>query len=241
MPGKDLLIIDDDPMVGESLREMLSLEGYGVDTALDGEAGLARLKSGRYRLILSDIQMPGLSGLDLLKELKGRTPETTIIFITGHGHIDGAVEAIKLGAYDYLTKPIDDLRLKLTIRNALEQQNLLDNYQALKRRCQPWDLDENLVCADRKMAELMELVQTIADTAATVLITGESGTGKSLLARSIHEHSGRRDRPFVKISCGSLSETLLEALWPRQGLLHRGHPRQEGQIRGRPRRHHFPG
>jgi DNA-binding NtrC family response regulator len=211
MSGKDLLIIDDDPLVGESLKEMLSLEGYRVEAVLDGDAALAKLQATRYRLILSDIQMPGLSGLDLLKELKGRAPETTIIFITGHGNIDGAVAAIKLGAYDYLTKPIDDLRLKLTIRNALEQQELLDSYQSLKRRLKPWALEENLVFGDRKMDELMGLVQAIADTMATVLIAGESGTGKSMLARYIHEHSGRRGKPFVKISCGSLSETLLES------------------------------
>jgi DNA-binding NtrC family response regulator len=169
------------------------------------------LTEDQYQLILSDIQMPGLNGFELLKEVKGRCPDTAIIFITGHGHIDGAVEAIKLGAYDYIIKPIDDLRLKLTIGHALEQKKLLSSYHSLKQRLRPWSLDEQLVFGDRKMDQLMELVHTIADTMATVLITGESGTGKSVLTRYIHNNSSRRSGPFVKISCGSLSETLLES------------------------------
>jgi DNA-binding NtrC family response regulator len=203
--------VDDDPLVCDSLKEMLLLEGYGVDTALNGDQALAKLKEERFRVILSDIQMPGLNGLGLFRELKGRSPDTPVIFITGHGHIDGAVEAIKLGAYDYITKPIDDLRLKLTLRRALEQAELQNSYQSLKKRLRPWELAENLVFRDRKMGQLLELVHAIADTMATVLITGESGTGKTLLARYIHEHSSRREGPFGKISCGSLSETLLES------------------------------
>ncbi len=211
MANKDLLIVDDEPLVCESLKEMLDMEGYRVDAVLNGAAALEKLQEERYQLILSDIRMPGLNGIELLKELKGRSPDTAIIFITGHGHIEGAVEAIKLGAYDYITKPIDDLRLKLTISHALEQQRLLASYQTLKQRLKPWTLDENFVFGDRKMDQLMELVHTIADTMATVLITGESGTGKSVLARYIHANSSRHSGPFVKISCGALSESLLES------------------------------
>ncbi len=211
MSRKDLLIVDDDPLVCESLKEMLTLEGYRADAVFDGASALAKLKGQQYRLILSDIQMPGLNGIELLKELKGQAPDSTIIFITGHGHIEGAVEAIKLGAYDYLTKPIDDLRLKLTIKRAMEQIELQASYQSLKQRLKPWDISAELVFADHKMDKLMEVVHAIADTMATVLITGESGTGKSMLARYIHDHSTRRDGPLVKISCGSLSESLLES------------------------------
>jgi DNA-binding NtrC family response regulator len=211
MANKDILIVDDEALVGESLKEMLTLEGFSADAVLDGQAALAKIKDDHYDLILSDIQMPDLNGIELLKELKGRSPDTAVIFITGHGHIAGAVEAIKLGAYDYITKPIDDLRLKLTIGHALEQKKLRASYDSLKQRIKPWSLDETLVVGDRKMDQLLELVHTIADTMATVLITGESGTGKSMLAHYIHLHSHRRDEPFVKISCGSLSETLLES------------------------------
>src|SRR5512135_28041 len=164
MADKDLLIVDDEPLVCESLKEMLSMEGYRVDAAVNGLAALDKLQTDQYQLVLSDIQMPGLNGIELLKELKGRSPDTAIIFITGHGHIDAAVEAIKLGAYDYITKPIDELRLKLTIGHALEQQQLLASYHSLKQRRKPWTLDEHLVFGDRKMDQLMELVHTIADT-----------------------------------------------------------------------------
>jgi len=208
---KKILVVDDDSIVCESLKEMLTLEGYLVDTALDGASALDKVKQEPFNLILSDIQMPGLNGIDLLKELKGLDSNAFIIFITGHGHIDGAVEAIKLGAYDYITKPIDDTRLKFTIQRALEQQSLLKDYQSLKQRLKPWDLQDFLKFRDRKMEQLLELVHTIADTQATVLITGESGTGKSLLAKYIHQQSSRKHRPFVKISCGALSETLLES------------------------------
>jgi two-component system, NtrC family, response regulator AtoC len=211
MANKDVLVVDDDVLVCESLKEMLLLEGFNADAVLDGQAALAKIKEDHYQVVLSDIQMPGLNGLELLKELKGRSPDTTVIFITGHGHIAGAVEAIKLGAYDYIVKPIDDLRLKLTIGHALEQKKLQASYEDLKKRVKPWNLDEHLVFSDRKMDQLLGLVHTIADTMATVLITGESGTGKSMLAHYIHQHSSRREGPFVMISCGSLSETLLES------------------------------
>ncbi len=208
---KDLLIVDDDSLVCESLKEMLLLEGFSVDAVMSGQEALDKIKNQYYQVILSDIQMPGLDGIELLKELKGRTPDTTVIFITGHGHIAGAVEAIKLGAYDYITKPIDDLRLKLTIHHALEKKKLQASYDSLKRRLKPWNLDDTLVFGDPKMGQLLEMVHTIADTMATVLITGESGTGKSMLAQYIHAHSHRQEGHFGKISCGSLSETLLES------------------------------
>jgi DNA-binding NtrC family response regulator len=211
MANKDILVVDDDALVCESLKEMLILEGFSADGVLDGESALAKIQDDHYQVILSDIQMSGLNGIELLKELKGRSPDTTVIFITGHGHIAGAVEAIKLGAYDYITKPIDDMRLKITIKHALEQKKLQASYDSLKQRLRPWSLDENLVFGDRKMDQLLELVHTIADTMATVLITGESGTGKTMLAHYIHKHSHRQEGPFVKISCGSLSETLLES------------------------------
>ena len=137
MADKDLLIVDDDPLICESLKEMLLLEDYTVDAVRDGQAALAKLQRDRYQLVLSDIQMPGLNGVELLKELKGRAPDTIVIIITGHGYIEGAVEAIKLGAYDYITKPIDDIHLKLTIAHALEQKKLLASYNSLKQRLKP--------------------------------------------------------------------------------------------------------
>jgi DNA-binding NtrC family response regulator len=208
---KDILIVDDDSLVCESLKEMLTFDGYSVDTALSAPVALTKVKEDGFNLILSDIQMPGMNGLDLLKEIKGLNSDALLVFITGHGHIDGAIEAIKLGAYDYITKPIDDLRLRVTIQRALDQHKLMASYESLKKRLKPWDLQETMLFRDRKMEQLLELVHTIADTLATVLITGESGTGKSLLAQYIHNQSSRQSKPFIKISCGSLSETLLES------------------------------
>jgi DNA-binding NtrC family response regulator len=208
---KDILIVDDDSLVCDSLKEMLTFDGYSVDTALSAAAALGKVKEDGFHLILSDIQMPGMNGLDLLKEIKGLDADALLVFITGHGYIDGAIEAIKLGAYDYITKPIDDLRLRVTIQRALEQHKLMASYESLKKRLKPWDLQENMLFRDRKMEQLLELVHTIADTQATVLITGESGTGKSLLAQYIHNQSSRQRKPFIKIACGSLSETLLES------------------------------
>ncbi|MGQ9920412.1 MAG: sigma-54-dependent transcriptional regulator [Desulfobacca sp.] len=211
MKQKDILIVDDDELVCLSLQELLRMEGYDVDSTLDGLEALQKLKSTKYSLIISDIRMPTLDGIELLKEVRGKNLDSFLIFITGHGHIDGAVEAIKLGAYDYITKPIDDVRLKLTIRRALEQKELLDSYENLKKKIRPWELDDRIIIKDRKMVQLLDLVQTVSETLATVLITGESGTGKSLLAKYIHRHSSRKDGPFIELSCGTLSETLLES------------------------------
>ena len=211
MPFKDILIVEDDPLVCRSLKEMLALEGYAVEAAASGPEALERLRHQRYHLVLSDIRLPGMNGLELFKELAGLAPETAVVFITGHGHIEGAVKAIKLGAYDYLTKPLDDLRLKVTLKRALEQQKLKASYSSLKRRFQPWEGEEVFISRDRSVQELLGLVDAVAGTMATVLVAGESGTGKSLLARYIHQHSLRARGPFVAISCGSLTETLLES------------------------------
>jgi len=169
---KDILIVDDDDLVCHSLRELLSIEGYEVDSTLDGLEALQRLDETHYSVIISDIRMPSIDGIELLKEIKGKNIESLLIFITGHGHIDGAVEAIKLGAYDYVTKPIDDIRLKLTIKRALEKKKLLASYQSLKKKIRPWELDDRIIVKDRKMIELLDIVHMVAETMATILITG---------------------------------------------------------------------
>ncbi len=211
MNKKDILIVDDDDLVCHSLRELLGIEGYDVDSTLDGIDALKRLRDTNYSLIISDIRMPSMDGIELLKEIRGKNSESLLIFITGHGHIDGAVEAIKLGAYDYVTKPIDDIRLKLTIKRALEQKQLMASYQSLKKKIRPWEMDDRIIVKDRKMIELLDIVQMVSETMATILITGESGTGKSMLAKYIHRHSSRQEGHFIELSCGTLAETLLES------------------------------
>lgn len=211
MNRKDILIVDDDELVCHSLKELLGIEGYNVDSTLDGIDALNKLKETAYSLIISDIHMPSIDGIELLKEIRGKNLESLLIFITGHGHISGAVEAIKLGAYDYVTKPIDDVHLKLTIKRALEQKQLLASYQSLKKKVRHWELDDRIIVKDRKMVELLDVVHMVSETMATILITGESGTGKSMLAKYIHRHSSRSDGPFIELSCGTLAETLLES------------------------------
>jgi DNA-binding NtrC family response regulator len=208
---KDILIVDDDDLVCHSLKELLGMEGYDVDSTLDGLDALKKIKDTKYSLIISDIRMPSMDGIELLKEIRGKNLESLLIFITGHGHIDGAVEAIKLGAYDYVTKPIDDIRLKLTIKRALEQKQLLASYQSLKKKIRPWEMDDRIIVKDRKMIELLDIVHMVSETMATILIMGESGTGKSMLAKYIHRHSSRYEGPFIELSCGTLAETLLES------------------------------
>ena len=211
MNRKDILIVDDDELVCHSLKELLGIEGYNVDSTLDAIDALSKLNNTKYSLIISDIRMPSMDGIELLKEIRGKNLESLLIFITGHGHIDGAVEAIKLGAYDYVTKPIDDIRLKLTIKRALEQKQLLASYRSLKKKVRHWEMDDQIIVKDRKMTELLDVVHMVAETMATILITGESGTGKSMLAKYIHRHSARSEGPFIELSCGTLAETLLES------------------------------
>lgn len=211
MNQKDILIVDDDDLVCHSLKELLGMEGYDVDSTLDALDALKRLNETKYSLIISDIRMPSMDGIELLKEIRGKNLESLLIFITGHGHIDGAVEAIKFGAYDYVTKPIDDIRLKLTIKRALEQKQLLASYQSLKKKIRPWEMDDRIIVKDRKMVELLDIIQMVSETMATILITGESGTGKSIFAKYIHRHSSRHEGSFIELSCGTLAETLLES------------------------------
>lgn len=210
MAQKDLLIVADDPEMSLSLKEMLFPEGYSLDATLNGVAALGRLREDRYQVILSDLQMPGLSGIQFLKEVQGRCPDTLLVFIAGRDQMDEMAEALRLGAYDYLTRPIDGLRLRLTLQRAMEQRKLKASFQSLQRRLKPWECNEKLVFRDPRMGQVLELAHAAADTLAPVLITGESGTGKYLLARCLHDHSSRRAGPFVRINCGSLTGSVLE-------------------------------
>ncbi len=207
----EILVVDDDSLARYSLKEMMSLEGYAVRTAEDGETALAALREAPCDVVITDISMPGLSGFDLLKTVTHKYPDTIVILITAYGRIEDAVNGIKLGAYEYITKPLNDDEVKISIERALEQKNLrLENLE-LKRRLGEKFRFDNLVGNDHRMHEIFDLISIIADTEATILITGASGTGKSTIARAIHYHSRRKDRPLVEISCGALSENLLES------------------------------
>ncbi len=206
-----VLIVDDEKGMRDFLSIMLKKEGYAVSAAESSEGAAERIGRGEFDLIISDISMPGRSGLDLLKQAKGSSPDTPVIMITAYASTESAVEALKLGACDYIIKPFDVEELKIVIRNALEKRRLEQENRILKRELKEKFRVDELVGDSSRMQEVLDLVQRIAPTNSTVLISGESGTGKELVARAIHAGSPRSDRPFVSINCGALPDDLLES------------------------------
>jgi DNA-binding NtrC family response regulator len=208
---KRILVVDDDQIIRDSLSEFLRLEGYDCQGAESFNQALNELEKQRYNLVLTDVNMPEVDGFELLRVVRKRYPEVVTIVITGYGTIESAVEAIKMGAYDYLTKPIVDDEIRMLVNRALEQQSLIQENRNLKEQLRSQFGLENIVGHDFKMLKVFDMIEAVADSKATVLITGQSGTGKSLIARSIHHRSDRADKPFVEVSCGALPETLLES------------------------------
>ena len=210
-PAPGILVVDDDRIILDSLCEFLRVEGYQVEGAIDADAALRALGRRPLNVVVTDINMPGSDGFELLRIIKQRHPEIVVIIITGYGTIESAVEAIKLGAYDYLTKPIIDDEIRLTVERALKQQALVRENQALRDRLNMRYGLDNIVGHDYKMLRVFDLIEAVADSKATVLIQGDSGTGKSMIARAIHHRSDRRDHPFVEVACGALPDQLLES------------------------------
>jgi DNA-binding NtrC family response regulator len=206
-----LLILDEDRIIVQSLSQFLRREGYEVGGCGDAATAMDQLDGEQYQLLLADINLPGLKPVEFLREVKRRWPHLVVIVITGYGSIEGAVEATKMGAFDYLTKPIVDEEIRVVVEKAVRQQSLLFENLTLKQQLNLRFGLENVVGHDARMLKVFDLVEAVADSRTTVLMTGESGTGKSLLARAIHRRSPRRDRPFIEVSCGALPETLLES------------------------------
>lgn len=221
-PKARLVIADADPIAGESLAEFLRSDGYAVTVCYTGEEALeavkraseptdARRKATGYNLVIADVALPGMSGIELLDRLKEEHPEVVVILLTGYGTIEAAVQAIRKGAFDYLAKPIVDSELRVTLERAVRQQVLLADNTKLRRALDERHSFANIVGNDARMAKAFEIIEAVAPTKATALITGESGTGKSMIAKAIHRHSPRREGPYVEIHCGSIPETLLES------------------------------
>ncbi|HUW18645.1 MAG TPA: sigma-54 dependent transcriptional regulator [Sedimentisphaerales bacterium] len=208
---KHILVIDDDRIILDSLCEFLALEGFQTAGAETVKEALAQLRKQEYSLVITDVNLPDRNGLDLLDILRTDYPQTVVIVITGYGTIESAVRAIKQGAYDYLTKPIVDDELRMAVDRAIRQQSLITENKDLRSQLEKKYSMENIISHDYKMARIFELVEAVADSKTTILMTGPSGTGKSILAKAIHHRSSRRDRPFVEVSCGALPETLLES------------------------------
>ena len=206
-----LLVADDDPAVRQSLERTLEREGYTVVLAPDGHAALERIRSGGIDLVLSDLRMPGLTGIELLREVKAVSPDLDVIMLTAFGTVEEAVTAMKDGAVDFLTKPFQRAQLIRVIRKALERRALIQENKALQQRLDDLLREGAIIGVSPVFRAVMRLIDQVANSSATVLIHGESGTGKELMARALHERSPRRAGPFVAVNCAALPETLLES------------------------------
>ncbi len=206
-----ILVVDDDISLRRVLEYNLQEEGYEVQTASSGEEGLYLFGQAQPDLVITDMKMPGMDGLTLLTSIKERSPESLVVIITAFGTIDLAVEAMKSGAYDYITKPFNREALKLTIRKALQFNGLTHENRRLRRQLADHADFRTIVGSSPEMEKVFNVIRKVADTEAPVLITGESGTGKELVARSLHGKSSRRDGPFQAINCAAIPRDLLES------------------------------
>lgn len=216
-----VLIVDDDPIVADSMAQFLAGEGYDAATCVNAREAIETLAGAEqptdnrrahpFNLVITDVSMPGITGLQLLDHINEHHPATVTIMLTGYGTIESAVEAIRRGAFDYLSKPIVDSELRLVLERALRQQTILEENTTLKRQLGERFALGSIIGGDYRMVKAFEMIESVAESKATVLMTGESGTGKSMVARTIHQLSPRAHGPFVEIHCGSIPETLLES------------------------------
>jgi two-component system, NtrC family, nitrogen regulation response regulator NtrX len=203
-----ILIIDDEKAIRKTLSEILSFEGYKIDEAADGEEGLRKFAQNNYSVILCDIKMPKVDGIEFLEKAREINADVPIIMISGHGNIDTAVEAVKKGAYDYISKPPDLNRLLITLRNATDQKNLSTETKVLKRKVNKMI---EMVGNSAAINKIKHTIDKVAPTDARVLITGENGVGKELVARWIHEKSNRNTGPMVEVNCAAIPSELIES------------------------------
>ena len=211
MSKGSLLLVDDDRHVLESMSDWLRHQGYEVAESATFRQALAQLNAHPPELLLSDVRLQDGDGFDLLAHCRKKYPAVPVILITGYGTVETGVEAIRAGAFDLLTKPLIDQELEMSIDRALSQRKVLEENKQLKVQLDLRYGMENVVGHDRRMQRIFDMIDSVADTKATILVTGESGTGKSMIARAIHRRSSRRDKPFVEVACGALPESLLES------------------------------
>ncbi|MGZ5133541.1 MAG: sigma-54-dependent transcriptional regulator [Flavitalea sp.] len=204
----NILIIDDEKAIRKTLSEILSYEGYKIEEASDGEEGLKKFKEKSYDVVLCDIKMPKLDGLEFLDKARESNPDVPVIMISGHGTIETAVEAVKKGAYDYISKPPDLNRLLITIRNAKDKTNLVAETKVLKRKVSKV---EEMIGESGPIVKIKETIDKVAPTEARILITGENGVGKELVARWVHEKSSRASGPLIEVNCAAIPSELIES------------------------------
>jgi len=210
-PVQKILIVDDDKEILGLIAEILTEEGYAVDAVPDGKKAIKAVDKSFYDLVITDLKMPKVDGMKVLRHVVDQSPETTCIILTGFGTIENAVEAIKTGAFHYITKPIKAGEIKTVVKNALKFKLLERENILLKRELRKRYRFENFIGDSTPIQEVFELIEKVADTDSTVLITGQSGTGKELIAKAIHYNSYRKDNPMVVINCGAIPEELLES------------------------------
>lgn len=206
-----LLLVDDDKPILEAMAEFLRDQGHRTETAETCKEALSRIQDFKFDVVLCDVNLPDADGFQLLEQTRTVSPETAVILMTGFGTIDGAIEAIRLGAFDYLTKPLIDDELSLVIERALGQRQIVEENKHLREQLNQRFGLGNVIGRDYKMVKMFDLIESVADTRTTVLVLGESGTGKTMTARAIHQLSARRGKPFVEVACGALPDTLLES------------------------------
>jgi two-component system nitrogen regulation response regulator NtrX len=203
-----ILIIDDERAIRSTLKEILAYEKFDVDEAADGAEGIKKAETGNYDVILCDIKMPKMDGMEVLNKLQQINADTPVVMISGHGSIDNAVEAIKKGAYDFISKPPDLNRLLVTIRNALDRTTLVRETKVLRKR---FLKSHEMIGEDPSIMKIKEIIERVAPTDARVLITGKNGTGKELVARWIHDKSNRAAGPLVEVNCAAIPSELIES------------------------------
>ncbi|QEM68188.1 sigma-54-dependent Fis family transcriptional regulator [Geobacter sp. FeAm09] len=206
-----ILIVDDELSMREFLAILLEREGYGVVVASNAEEALRQIDGSLFDLVISDVQMPGLSGIELLARIKQTTPDTAVLMVTAFTAAEQAVEAMKLGAYDYISKPFKNEEIKILISKALEKQGLKRENTILRQEAAQRDGFCGIIGKSARMRELFDMIQKVAPSQSSVLIQGESGTGKELAARAIHACSPRKAKPFVAVNCGAIPESLIES------------------------------
>ncbi len=207
-----ILLVDDDRHVLESMSTWLSEQGYTVDPTASREEAIRKIGKNAYQVAVVDVRLQDGDGFEVLRYCRETVPGLPVILVTGYGDVDVGIEALRDGAFDLLTKPIIDQELEISIQRALSQREVVEENKKLKAELDHrYGIDTIIVGSDHRMAKIFDMIDSVADTRATVLVTGESGTGKSLIARAIHRRSGRADNPFVEVACGALPETLLES------------------------------
>ncbi len=224
-----ILVIDDQRSIRNTLKDILEYENHSVELAEDGEQGVELFTANKYDVVLCDIKMPNMDGMEVLEKLHEKNPDAPVIMISGHGNIDTAVEAIKKGAYDFIEKPLDLNRMLVTIRNAIEKKDLVTETKVLKRKVSK---TYDMIGESEPIAKVKGMIDKVAPTDARVLITGENGTGKELVARWLHEKSNRAGQPFIEVNCAAIPSELIESelFGHEKGAFTSAHKQRKGKF-----------